>query len=662
MSCLIPANEYVSENFNLIGRGSDIERISSVLMRYSANNIILFGTGGAGCSAILKGLHSVKKNLSNIPFDVANKQLFWLDVDALFSNSNRDVIADNFSNMDSILRKTPDSVLIIDNTIGFIQGAKTNGCENMINTVMSSIQSGHYQCIFETHDKSIGQVMSMHSNILDFFTLIEVDEPTDEELPLIVTEACKSITEHHMISVGDDAIDMAITLTSKYRGASKNLSKAQPECTISLIDLAMSEFRKECHSDISEKDKKSLTDIFESRARSTVFMNKLNSDLITAASAAEDDNRKPEDTREYCRIRDQISDAEKIMKSEMNNYRNITKEINKDFILSKDQVLVKFSELSKISKDRLTEDEGQKLMMLEDNMKSDVFSQDETIHKICNAVKASRVGLTDQNKPDAVFMLMGASGVGKTYITKRLAYYLYGSESSMLRFDMSEYMEKHSVSKLIGAPAGYDGYENGGLLTNAVKKNPHTIILFDEVEKAHASIFDVFLQMLDDGRLTDNHGVTVDFSNTIIIMTTNEGQSEFLDSAVSHEAACEIAMNSLEERFRPEFLNRIAGRENIIGCNTLDLETIIKIADVELKKANKRLSSRDADISLFMKDEDVKGLCKNRYKIERGARSVSGVFEAEVYPHIANHILEGKGSGKVSVNYNEKTNKLELAA
>ena len=661
---LISGENYVNNDFRLIGRESDLDKIFSILMRQTANSLILFGSDGAGCSSILKGLQAEKyKKSSSGPFDILGKQFFWLDVDSLFSSSDPSKINENFTSLDKAMRRAHDSVLIIDNSVGFIDGAKSSGSENIINTIISSVRNGDYQVIFESHDSDIGKVLSIHSNMKDFFTLLEVGEPTDEELPLILKEGCKAIESHHMIPVSDEAIQMAINLTKKYRSVNNiNLQKSQPKVSINLIDLAMSDYRRECHNTVSSSDQTKLNNIFTKRSKNQELLIEYQQDLIENQERVRIEREEVGDKKHYSDQEvDRLLSGIQIINSELEDinseYIEEAKRINKDFLLSPEHVLNEFSVISEIPLDKLNEDEGKKLLMLEDNIKSDVFSQDHVVEAICNSVKISSIGLSDGKKPRGSFMLLGSSGVGKTYIAKRLAYHMYGSENAMLRFDMSEYMEKHSVSKLIGAPAGYDGYEHGGILTNAVRKNPYSIILLDEVEKAHVTVFDVLLQVLDDGRLTDNRGITVPFKDTLIIMTSNIGQEFFLNDSLSSQEASIQAKEDLDSHFRPEFLNRIGGRENIIGCNHLDIETIIKIANVEITKANSRLKD---GINLSMDQQDVVDLCNARYNKRHGARSITGVFESQVYPKIADYILNGGDGRNIKVDFDKKTKRLEV--
>jgi ATP-dependent Clp protease ATP-binding subunit ClpB len=662
-SCLIRGEDFVGEDFNLIGRDKELEEIYSVLMRKNNQNVMLFGSAGVGCSSVLKGLQSSKSKGLNkeTPFDIVSKRFFWLDVDALFSSSDTQEISANFKNLDNILSRSKDNILIIDNAGGFIDGAKSSGCENMINTIMGSIQDGKYQAILETHDHDLPKVLGIHRSIKEFFTFIELKEPDSSVLPLIVSEAAKGIQAHHNINISQEAIDEAISLTTKYKVSNNlNLSKAQPAPSISILDLAMSDYRISCHKNIPQSDKDFLDDIFSKRNKAETLIMSIEDDIADILTELEKDGVDISKTRnrEVDEYRETIENLESKISQINKTYQERSKVINKDFSLSAEDVLLKFSLISNIPKDKLNEDEQKKLLLLEENMKKDVFNQDHVVEAVCNSILTSSVNLGDARKPRGAFMFKGSSGVGKTHVPKRLAYNLFGTETAMLRFDMSEYMEKHSVSRLIGAPPGYDGYENGGILTNQVRKNPHSIVLFDEIEKAHVSIFDVLLQVLDDGRLTDNRGVTVDFSNTFIIMTTNVGQDKFLDKSIDFETASTLSMQDLEDKFRPEFLNRIGGRENIIAFKVLSIDTILKIANVEIDKANESLKERG--ISLVMDSSEMKSLCESRYHPKTGARSIDGVFGSKIYPSIAKKILNGFSGSEILIKYDKSKNEIKV--
>ena len=290
-----------------------------------------------------------------------------------------------------------------------------------------------------------------------------------------------------------------------------------------------------------------------------------------------------------------------------------------------------------------------------------MFGQDHVVNKLADAVRVARVGLKDPQKPQASFMFLGPSGVGKTELAKTLAAALHDDERALLRFDMSEYMEKHAVAKLIGAPPGYEGYEAGGILTNAMRRNPYVVILFDEIEKAHQDVFNVFLQVLDDGRLTDNRGLTVSFSEAIIIMTTNIGQSHFLDRTLDFDDAAAETIKELDVHYRPEFLNRFNGRQNIVCFRSLGLPVIERIARREIDKLNERVRAQGRDLAIAISDESLAALCKDHYVPANGARGIPGYFATHIHPAVANAILETQSlRGTMEVIYDSDARRLSI--
>jgi ATP-dependent Clp protease ATP-binding subunit ClpB len=357
---------------------------------------------------------------------------------------------------------------------------------------------------------------------------------------------------------------------------------------------------------------------------------------------------------EVSALRDKVRHFEKLVKEQKSEFEKMTAEINDSLMLDRAQVLGEFSSISGIPVAKLTQDERAKLLKLDENLGNRVFGQDEAVDKLANQVRVSRAGLQDPNKPQASFLFLGPSGVGKTELAKALTSELLDDEGALLRFDMSEYMEKHAVAKLIGAPPGYEGYEAGGILTNEMRKNPRRIILFDEIEKAHPDVFNVFLQILDDARLTDNRGLTVSFRDSIIMMTTNIGTPHFLN-APSFEDAKELALEDLDKEYRPEFLNRFNGRQNIVCFETLSLPVVEMIAKRDVGKLNKMVQANSPDLSVDISDEALAAMCRDHYKPVNGARGITGYVEGKIKPEIANTILfNGDAKGTIMIDYDHE--------
>ncbi len=710
--------------FRLVGRDTELKKICGMLMRKNASNVLLVGPGGVGCSALCLGLQAMKSDPAT-PFDIVGKRLFWLDTDGLFSSGVQTQITESFRKLRRTLLRTANSVLIIDDFRDFVDAARNNHVTHLINSIMRDVNDGRYQCILEARDEDLETVLKCHSNMREIFTMLDVREPRGEVLKEIIDTATKELSSHHKIPVTEAAIHTAIDLTSKYHVNDMSLSRAQPERTLNLIDRALTSYRQDANSNPphiqklksalllleSEAARRGSDDLpaelaqqrqdlentlAEAQADWVEKVEKLNSlhraqrdgeELLLALEeelsqererakqAEEEPEEKPDrptfsarlggggfGSKEEARISADIQKANQAIKQNKDKFQALTKEMNAGLELNPEYVTQEFSSISGIPADKLNQDEREKLLNLDSTLKARIFGQDHAVEKLVGAVLMSNAGLKEPDKPNGSFMFCGPSGVGKTEMAKVLALALKDSEKAMLRFDMSEYMEKHALAKLIGAPPGYEGYEAGGILTNSVRRNPHSIVLFDEIEKAHLDVFNVFLQVLDDGRLTDNRGLTVSFADTLIIMTTNIGQSHFLDGARSYPEAMADTMADLEDSFRPEFLNRFNGRENIIGFKRLPLDLIERIARRELDKVNARIANSGHAVRISLTDETIKTLCQDRYDPVHGARGIPGFFASRIYPAIARRILETpEETGEMHVGYDPKSQDVTIS-
>jgi ATP-dependent Clp protease ATP-binding subunit ClpB len=703
MQYVITGSEVLEKNpsFKLVGRANDMKRLTSVLMRSKAASVILVGPGGVGASALLMGLQALK-NEDDVPFDIVSKRLFWLKTNELFSSGNNEEINKGFNGVLNILKRTPDSVLIVEDTRDFIEAARNNGCAHFINSLNSLVRNGHTQVILEVRDPDLDMVLASHSDMKQCYTILDLNEPFGDDLVNIVHATAASLEKHHDIKIEADAIDTAIELTNKYRSRDPSLSRAQPERSTNLLDRALSTYRLDAHKrhpqvsylvamGVKESDpqivkldaefsavQSRIKELFKLQRDGEVAIMELEEQIASikkeeADASARGETLQVEDPAprrvqmfanvvkaggfESPAVRDlrqKIRQFELVINENKAEFDVLTEKINNQLSLTKERVLAEFSRLSGIPVSKLNEDEKVKLRNLEAVLNSRVFGQEEVIHKIANAVKVSRIGRRNGGKPQAAFLIMGPSGTGKTEVCKALAQALKDDEAALTRFDMSEYMEKHSVAKLIGAPAGYEGSERGGILTNAMRSNPHRIILFDEIEKADPAVFDLFLQILSDGRLTDNHGRTVNFSESMVIMTTNIGQSFFLDTSLSAEESERLANVELDQIYRPEFLNRFAGRQNIVCFNRLGIESIVKIVKRELNSLKSAYKENKVDV--VFSDECIQSFCEDHYDARHGARGLQGYIVANIEPLIVNMILENDvENAKLHLIYNKET-------
>lgn len=698
---LIRGSEFLKAhpNFELVGRDEELIDLQTILMRKDANGVLLTGSSGVGMSAICHGLQASKSNLKT-PLDIVNMRIYWLDSDKLFEGGNPADIHQNFDRIRTILREDPQTVLVVENAGNFIDGARNSGCGTLINALLGDIKNARYQCIFETPYSDLGKVMKCDSDLLSEFTLMDVKEPKGAALRAILTSAAPAYEAHHNIKIAPEALETAAMLSEKYktkelpaqpsgaltlidRALSTYRLKAHSEpfqvlmLTRQLKNVDESLASGKVHPDF---DGQSLEEL---QSRQAVLKDQIReaqsewNELQQEFRRAYDEKRKAEEdvnlleqrvaeqsakdktvvakgapvkaadpfdgfdeveTSEVLRMRQKIIERREAAKKSAARFQQLTDKVNSSLLLTPDHILATFSKISGIPVSKLTQDAREKLLYLDTTLKSRVYGQDHAVEALSDAVRSARMGLQEAHKPQAAFMFQGPSGTGKTEIVKALALALFDDESALLRFDMSEYMEKHAVSRLIGAPPGYAGFEEGGELTNEMSKNPNRVILVDEIEKAHPDVFNIFLQILDDARVTSGNGTTCNFENTIIVMTTNIGANFFLDPALSFEEASAAAKKELQTHFRNEFLNRFAGKENIMGFKKLEIDTLEKIAHRELQNINR--SIRDKGLVVALDKGDIEQICADRYDPMNGARAIPGYFAKTVRSKVARFMLE----------------------
>jgi ATP-dependent Clp protease ATP-binding subunit ClpB len=721
---LIRGTDYLEQfpNFELVGREDTRGKLTAILMRKSANSVLLVGPGGVGCSAICRGLQKSKEN-PDAPFDIVSKRFYWLDSDGLFSSGDPGHINRSFEKTIKRLSRTPNTVLILDDMRDFIDAARNNGCTNLINWLMRAVRQGNFQVIMETRDEDLEAVLRCHSDMKERYTVLDIREPEPDVLLLIAQAATHAELEpHHKIRVSDDAIETAIDVTTKYRVHDLGLSRAQPERTITLLDRALTSYRLDAHAedpriaglnhrkrvleaqlaeaggaggdlsaeldelagDIAQVEgawkgrQQDIRALYQEMRDGEEAIRGLEDELeaqleeewrrnLAAAETAESGNPEQKadfvpfarraaaggyDSEAVAAIKLRMARFQQEVDRNRHAFENLTTAINAQLELRKEHILHEFSSISGIPVSKLTQDERARLQHLDENLGRRVFGQEEAVTKLANQVRVARAGLQSPNKPQAAFMFLGPSGVGKTELAKALTAELY-DERALLRFDMSEYMEKHAVAKLIGAPPGYEGYEAGGILTNEMRRNPRRIVLFDEIEKAHDDIFHVFLQILDDARLTDNRGLTVSFRDSVILMTTNIGTQHFL-SIENFDEAKGRALEDLDERYRPEFLARFNGKRNIVCFRPLTLPIIEKIARRDLEQLNQMVKESLPGIEIRMADTALAAMCRDHYRPITGARGITGYIEGVIKPEIATTVLfSPESSGTIMVDYDE---------
>ncbi len=697
------------KGFKLVGRDIEVAEISAALMKLRRRNVVVTGRGGVGISAIVLGLQASKQDYTT-PVDIVGKRFFWLNTDTLFESGNHQVINEAFSRARDTLSASHSAVLVVEDASDFIKFATMNGCSNLINGLMGDLKANRYQAILETSDEGLGDLLKCDSDLLENCTLYEVKEPEAGNLRIILKEVRATLEAHHGVKISEGAVQAAVALTEKYKLTEL---RAQPDAAITLLDLSMTNFCRQAHiapqhiealkeklKAVGEKGagaeevRSQLTkaqDEWNERQRQVRALYQEISDGEEQVRALEDEVRalkeahsqrvndlpanrpasgyspsgkegdpmamySSSDTPDVVEVRKRIEMIRQLVATATDGYAKKVAEVYKGLSVEESDVLRSFSALSGIPVDKLTENERAKLRNLDDLLSRRVVGQGEPTSEVAKAVKRARLGLKLPNKPAGTFMFLGPSGVGKTELAKALAEAL---SVPLLRFDMSEYMEKHAVAKLIGAPPGYEGYEHGGILTNQVRRNPYSVVLFDEIEKAHPDVFNLMLQLLDDARLTDSRGLTASFKDTIVIMTTNIGTANFLDESIPFEEAKKLALADLRSQYRPEFLGRFGG--NIYSFQRLGVEVLEAIATKELARINALVLAQG--IRLTMSSAEMRKMLRGVYVAREGARSVLGYMDRNITSSIADLVLNNDSArGDIEVVFDESALSIALRA
>lgn len=646
--------------FALVDRDAELARLVAILMRRRASSVILTGPGGVGTTALTLGLQAAKA-APDAPFDLVAKRFFWLDTDGLLASPEPS------KSWDAVMRRlvgTGGAVLVIDDARDLIDGTRAAGLPHALNGLLAAIGAGTVQVVLETREDDLDFVLRSHSEMRERFTILPLDEPSGEPLRAIARVAADRLTDHHGVAVEDEAVSIAIMLTTKY---ANQLTRAQPERTISLLDRALSTYRMEAHRRPPGFDDATWAD---ERRRMEVLVQTQREGETAIASAEADIERAREratadgsplargiELPEVAGLRSRISayrtEVDRV-KGELDRWAG---EVNASLRLTADLVMAEFSSITGIPVSKLNENEREKLRNLPVVLGGRVYGQEEAVNRLADGIRVARIGRRG-NAPTA-YLFLGPSGVGKTELAKALAGALLDDDAALSRFDMSEYMEKHAVARLIGAPPGYEGFEAGGILTNLMRRSGFRVLLFDEIEKAHPDVFNVFLQVLSDGRLTDGLGRTVDFRDASIVMTTNIGQPHFLDQSLSADEAEDRARAELSETYRPEFLNRFAGRQNIVCFRRLGLDVIERIVRRELTDLDRVYGERG--YALDTVDTDVAAFCRDWYDPRVGARGLPGFITANLEPLVVKELLDGRsGPARVAYNSDRRSFNLEV--
>ena len=605
----------------VIGRAREIERIVQILSRRTKNNPVLIGEPGVGKSAIVEGLAQLIVE-GSIPEILRGKRVVSLDLAGMLAGAKyRGEFEERLKNAMAEIRKAGNVILFIDELHTIVGAGASEGAIDAANILKPMLARGEMQCIGATTLKEYHKYIEKDSALERRFQPVNVGEPTREESVEILRGLRDRYEAHHRVHITDEAIIAAVNLSDRYIS-----DRFLPDKAIDLIDEAASRVRIKAFT--------APPDMKEQEARLEV----LNKETEEAVAH--------EDFEKAANLRDQKKQLQNEMVERRKEWEQ--KRTSKVETVGEEEVAEIVSSWTGIPVKRMTESEAERLMHLEEILHRRVIGQDEAVKAVSKAVRRARAGLKDPNRPIGSFIFLGPTGVGKTELCKALGEALFGDEDSLIRIDMSEYMEKHSVSRMIGSPPGYVGHEEGGQLTEKVRRKPYAVILFDEVEKAHPDVFNVLLQILEDGRLTDGQGRVVDFKNTVVVMTSNAGAHTlkkqrslgFGSSAndeKGYETMRENIMDEVKRIFRPEFLNRV---DEIIVFHALEQDEIDRIAALMLANVQKRL--RERDIDLEVDESAIMLLSAAGYDLQYGARPLRRAIQRMVEDALSEEILNGK--------------------
>lgn len=600
----------------VVGREKEIQRVMQILSRRMKNNPCLVGEPGVGKTAVVEGI-AYMISRGNVPDTVKGKRLLSLDISGMLAGSKyRGEFEDRIKKVIQEVMMSGDVILFVDELHTLVGAGDAEGAIDASNILKPSLSRGEIQMIGATTIAEYRKYIEKDAALERRFQPVNVEEPTRDEAVDILKGLRSCYEQHHGVEISDEAVEAAVDLSVRYI-----TDRFLPDKAIDLMDEACSRRRLGFSAQGIVQD------------RSVAELATLDSDLETALISG--------NIEEAANIRHRQEElAKKTARSQLAGRHNI--------IVGENDIADVVSVWTKIPVSKLTEKESKRLEKLETELHKRVVGQEEAVSAVAKAIKRSRVGLKDPRRPIGTFLFLGPTGVGKTELSKALADVVFGSEDALIRVDMSEYMEKHSVSKLIGSPPGYVGFEEGGQLSEKVRTNPYSVILFDEIEKAHSDVFNILLQVLDDGHITDSQGRKVDFKNTIIIMTSNTGAQRIIDPKQlgfvtvqddnkEHEDMKKNVMDELKRAFKPEFLNRI---DDTIVFHALSEKNVRDIAGLMLKELKNRVQAQ-MDIELKFTDNMKKYIFEKGYDKKYGARPLRRAIQTYVEDELAEAILAG---------------------
>lgn len=628
----------------VIGREEEINRVIQILSRRSKNNPVLIGEPGVGKTAIAEGLAQRIVN-NDVPEILKNCHIISLNMSAVVAGTKyRGEFEERLKKVLDTVKQHSDWILFIDELHTLVGAGSSEGSMDAANIMKPALARGELHCIGATTLKEYKKYIEKDAALERRFQPVKVGEPNPADTLRILEGLRDRYEAFHKAKITDEALKAAVELSGRYI-----TDRFQPDKSIDVIDEAAAKVRMEASS---------APEGLKNKEAQLASLQKEKE----AAISTQDYERAAIYRDQSKKLEADIEQLKKEWKGADHDHLTVTEE----------DVAEVVSKWTGVPLQNLKKSDSERLLRLEDELHKRVIGQDDAVHAVATAIRRARAGMKDPKRPIGSFLFLGSTGVGKTELARALAETMFGSEKNMIRFDMSEYMEKHEVSRLVGAPPGYVGYEEGGQLTDAVRKNPYSVILFDEVEKAHMDFFNILLQVLDDGRLTDGQGRTVDFTNCVIIMTSNLG-SNYLKGHVKKpgfssdsddkkdedfESIKETILAEVKRTFRPEFINRI---DEIIVFHPLTEENLSAIVNLLLKDVEKKLEH--FNVSLEISDSAKKLLIKDGTDIEYGARPLKRVIQKEIEDPVANLILEDGLEGKsvLQINTDDK-NKLTFTA
>ena len=627
----------------VIGRDTEIQRVIQILSRRTKNNPVLIGEPGVGKTAIAEGLAQRIVN-GNVPEILRNKRIISLSISSMLAGAKyRGEFEERLKKAIDEVQQHKDMIIFIDEIHTLVGAGATEGAMDAANILKPALARGEFQVIGATTLDEYKKHIEKDAALERRFQPVQVGEPNEEDALEILRGLRDRYEAFHKAKITDEALKAAVTLSSRYI-----TNRFLPDKAIDVVDEAASKVRMKVFS--AAPDVKALED----------RLNTVKKEKEAAVTS--------QDFEKAAKLRDE----EQALVKEIDDKKTVAKEeSDQKLIVTEEDIASVVAQWTGIPVTKIAEEESETLLHLEDELHKRVIGQDDAVTAVAKAVRRARAGLKDPKRPIGSFLFLGPTGVGKTELARALASSLFGDESAMIRLDMSEYMEKHTVSRLVGAPPGYVGYEEGGQLTDAVRRKPYSVILLDEVEKAHADFFNILLQVLDDGRLTDSQGRTVDFRNTVIIMTSNLGakalhknstelgflapkkaESYSNDSKrIDFKEAKKSVLDAVKRHFRPEFLNRI---DEMIVFHPLTEEDLTKIVTILMSDVIKRLGERD--LHLEITPEAMKLLVKEGSDFTMGARPLKRAIQRLIEDPVSDLILKGEAIAGKTIKANAKDN------